>query len=60
MSKTITVAKGDGIGPEIMEATLKILYAAKADIKVEEITVGKNVYESLIESSYHNSAGRRL
>jgi isocitrate dehydrogenase len=41
---TITVAKGDGIGPEIMDATLKILFAAGAQIKVEEIEVGEKVY----------------
>ena len=33
----ITVAKGDGIGPEIMDATLKILKAAGAKIEIEEI-----------------------
>jgi isocitrate dehydrogenase len=43
---TITVAKGDGIGPEIMDATLKILHAAGAQIKVEEIEVGEKVYLS--------------
>lgn len=42
--KTITVAKGDGIGPEIMDATLRILMAAGADIQVEEIEVGEKVY----------------
>ena len=41
---TITVAKGDGIGPEIMDATLKIMLAAGADIKIEEIEVGEKVY----------------
>ncbi len=41
---TITVAKGDGIGPEIMDATLQILTAAGAQIKVEEIEVGEKVY----------------
>jgi isocitrate dehydrogenase len=40
----ITVAKGDGIGPEIMDATLKILLAAKAKIEIEEIEVGEKVY----------------
>jgi isocitrate/isopropylmalate dehydrogenase len=29
---TITVAKGDGIGPEIMDAVLSIIKAAGADI----------------------------
>ena len=44
--KTITVAKGDGIGPEIMEATLAIIKSANADLKFEEIKVGKEVYLS--------------
>ncbi len=42
--KRITVAKGDGIGPEIMDATLKILLAAGANIEVDEIEVGEKVY----------------
>ncbi len=41
---TITVAKGDGIGPEIMNATLEIIMAAGAKIKIEEIEVGEKVY----------------
>ena len=40
----ITVAKGDGIGPEIMDATLEILQAAGAKIEIEEIEVGEKVY----------------
>ena len=40
----ITVAKGDGIGPEIMDATLDIILAAGAKIKIEEIEVGEKVY----------------
>lgn len=44
--KTITVAKGDGIGPEIMDATLKIILAAGAKLKIEEIEVGEKVYLS--------------
>jgi isocitrate dehydrogenase len=42
--KTITVAYGDGIGPEIMEATLKLLKAANARIDIEEIEIGEKVY----------------
>lgn len=42
--KKITVAKGDGIGPEIMDATLKIILAAGAKIEIEEIEVGEKVY----------------
>ncbi|MDD3003467.1 NADP-dependent isocitrate dehydrogenase [Flavobacterium sp.] len=44
--RTITIAKGDGIGPEIMDATLKILKAAGAQIETEEIQVGEKVYLS--------------
>ena len=40
----ITVAKGDGIGPEIMEATLDILLSAGAEIEIDEIEVGEKVY----------------
>jgi isocitrate dehydrogenase len=40
----ITVAKGDGIGPEIMDATLEIILAAGADLQIDEIEVGEKVY----------------
>lgn len=42
--KRITVAKGDGIGPEIMDATLRIILAAGAQIEIDEIEVGEKVY----------------
>jgi isocitrate dehydrogenase len=41
----ITVAYGDGIGPEIMEAVLSILRHAKAPITIETVEIGKNLYE---------------
>jgi isocitrate dehydrogenase len=40
----ITVAHGDGIGPEIMEATLTILKAAGARLEIETIQIGEAVY----------------
>lgn len=40
----ITVAKGDGIGPEIMDSTLEILKAAGAQLEFDEIEVGEKVY----------------
>ena len=49
--KKITVAYGDGIGPEIMEATLKILDAAGAQIEPEVIEIGEKVFKQ------GNSAG---
>ncbi len=41
----VTVAYGDGIGPEIMEATLAVLDAAGAAIAPEVIEIGQKVYE---------------
>src|SRR5213594_2229416 len=40
----ITVAHGDGIGPEIMESTLTILKEAGAAIEIETIEIGEKVY----------------
>jgi len=40
----ITIAKGDGIGPEIMDATLRILKAANARIEWDEIEIGEQLY----------------
>ncbi len=41
----VTVARGDGIGPEIMDATLRIIEAAGANLAIEEIEIGEKVYE---------------
>lgn len=40
----VTVAYGDGIGPEIMQATLDILKAAGARLDIREISVGETEY----------------
>ena len=42
----ITVARGDGIGPEIMDATLRALDAAGAGLSYDFIEVGEKVYLS--------------
>jgi isocitrate dehydrogenase len=45
MSNTeITVAFGDGIGPEIMDATLFVLKEAKAQLSIETIEIGAAYY----------------
>jgi isocitrate dehydrogenase len=44
MSTPITIARGDGIGPEIMDAVLHILDAAKAPLTYEEIAIGEQCY----------------
>src|SRR5262245_15095881 len=40
----ITVARGDGIGPEIMDATLLILKEGGARLAIETIEIGEKVY----------------
>ncbi|MEM0927464.1 MAG: NADP-dependent isocitrate dehydrogenase, partial [Planctomycetota bacterium] len=45
MTKRIVVAQGDGVGPEITQATLQILEAAGAPIEWDSIQVGESVYE---------------
>ncbi len=40
----ITVAFGDGIGPEIMEATLHVLREARANLQIDTIEVGEKFY----------------
>ncbi|MEM0996778.1 MAG: NADP-dependent isocitrate dehydrogenase [Bacteroidota bacterium] len=42
----VTVAYGDGIGPEIMEATLRIMEAAGAQLDTEVVEIGEKVYRS--------------
>ncbi len=42
--KTVTVAHGDGIGPEIMDATLRIIKASGANVAFDEIQIGEQVY----------------
>lgn len=44
MRHRIAVARGDGIGPEIMEATLSILDAAGAPLQYEFVEIGEKSY----------------
>jgi isocitrate dehydrogenase len=52
----ISIAHGDGIGPEIMEATLKVLTAAGAQIDWDPIEIGEQVYLSGNTSGIDKSA----
>ncbi|MGV8932820.1 MAG: isocitrate dehydrogenase [Luteimonas sp.] len=45
MTHTITVIRGDGIGPEIMDATLYVLEAMKLDLQYEYADAGLVAYE---------------
>src|SRR5947207_6235145 len=56
----ITVAYGDGIGPEIMTATLDIIKAAGARIDIEEVEVGERVYLRGINAGIEPSAWESL
>jgi isocitrate dehydrogenase len=52
----IAVADGDGIGPEIMSATLDILSAAGAQLDLQKIEVGEKVYLSGQPAGIHPEA----
>ena len=56
MTKSITIAYGDGIGPEIMDSTLEILRQSGADLNFNIIEVGKNIYEKGFSSGLMPSA----
>ena len=52
----ITVAHGDGIGPEIMDATLHILQSAGARLEIETIEIGEKVFLRGIDTGIEPSA----
>lgn len=54
--RKITVAYGDGIGPEIMDATLRILDAAGAQLEYDVIEIGEKVYLKGISSGMEPKA----
>src|SRR5882757_6368826 len=56
----ITVAHGDGIGPEIMAATLHILKEAGASLEIETIDIGEKVYLAGNSSGIEPSAWESL
>lgn len=60
MKTPVTIAYGDGIGPEIMEATLKVLDAAGAQLAYERIEIGEKVYLRGITSGIEESAWESL
>jgi isocitrate dehydrogenase len=46
MKTKIAVAKGDGIGPEIMDAVLKIFEAADVQLDYEFVEMGKSYFDA--------------
>jgi isocitrate dehydrogenase (NAD+) len=51
MSHTITVVRGDGIGPEIMAATLAILDAVDSGLEYEFAEAGLSRFGGMAPSS---------
>lgn len=45
-NRKVSVAAGDGIGPEIMAATLKVLIAANARIDFEMVEIGESLWKN--------------
>jgi isocitrate dehydrogenase (NAD+) len=64
MSKTISVIPGDGIGPEIMTATLRVLDALDADFEYEMVEAGlaalENGQELIPESTLESIRRNRV
>lgn len=56
----ITVAYGDGIGPEIMDATLRIIEAAGARLDIEVIEIGESIYNKGLDSGIEPSSWESL
>ncbi|WP_031529193.1 hypothetical protein [Dyadobacter crusticola] len=54
----ITVAKGDGIGPEIMDATIEIILWGGAQLEmdfielVEQVYLTENLYNSMVHQDF--------
>lgn len=60
MNKTITVAYGDGIGPEIMKSVLFILKEAGAQIDCEVIEIGEKLYLNGVTTGIETEAWNSL
>jgi isocitrate dehydrogenase len=56
----ITVAHGDGIGPEIMAEVLRVLDGAGAQLAVETIEIGEKVYKKGISSGIEEKSWESL
>lgn len=56
----IVVANGDGIGPEIMHATLEILRAAECGLTFKFIEIGAELYKKGWSSGIPNSAWNQI
>jgi isocitrate dehydrogenase len=56
----IAVAKGDGIGPEIMEAVISIFEAAGVPLTYEYVDMGKWVFDKGYSNGMTPEAQQRI
>ena len=55
-NQTIVIAKGDGIGPEIMESVLEILKASGAKLNYKTIEIGEKLYNQGLSTGISKEA----
>ena len=60
MTNKITIAYGDGIGPEIMTSCLKIIEKAGANLLYDEIKIGEKLYLNGNTSGISNDDWQKL
>lgn len=56
----VTVAHGDGIGPEVMRATLDVLAAAEVPLDYDVVEIGEAVYRKGVTSGIPADAWERI
>lgn len=56
----VTLVRGDGIGPEITEAVVRVLQAAGAELAFEEARMGEAVYREGLSSGVEPAAWESL
>ncbi|ACT69161.1 isocitrate dehydrogenase [Neorickettsia risticii] len=56
----LTVAYGDGVGPEIMTSVLEIIFEAGAEIQIDTIEIGQKIYEKGWPSGISDSGWETL
>ncbi len=59
-NRAITIAYGDGIGPELMDSAIKILQASGAKLHFNVIEVGEGIYKKGFNSGLMPSAWEEL
>ncbi|MTH97522.1 NADP-dependent isocitrate dehydrogenase [Roseibium sp. RKSG952] len=56
----VTIAPGDGIGPEIMEAAIRCLSASGARLAIQTVDIGKKMYEAGFRNGIHPDSWKTL